>query len=154
MVLDAVWIKKNSSVWINGSWGLFLLLLQTVSYSQLFSFISNQTLVHRWTGRSGADDCRWDFRNKKSNLAQQFLLHFSENTQIIVCSAVFFSSCPERATVSSRWHSGQSFGLMFSYYSMSGFPVLEKPVNRSAPFLVFHLPSFLVLITAGGPLVK
>lgn len=118
------------------SWGLLLWPLQIASYSQLFSFISNQTLVRRWTGRSGADDCRWEFSNKKSNLSQQFFLHLTKNTQFIVCSAVFFSSCLERASVSSCWHSVESFGLMLSYYSMSGFPVLEKPVNRSGPILV------------------
>lgn len=75
-------------------------------------------------------------------------------TQIIVCYAVFFSSCLERASVSSCWHSMESSGLMLSYYSMSGFPVLEKPVNRNGPISVCHLPSFLVLITAGAPLVK
>lgn len=142
MMLDAVWIKMSSSAWINGSWGLFLLLLQNVSYSQLFSFINNQTLVHRWTGRSGADDCRWEFSNKKSNLAQKFFLHLTKNTPIIVCSAVFFSSCLERASVCSCWHSMESFGLMLSYYTMSGFPVLEKPVNRNGPISVCHLPSF------------
>lgn len=55
-------------------------------------------------------------------------------------------------TVASCWHSMESFGLMLSYYSMSGFPVLENPVNRNCPISVCHLPSFLVLITVGGAL--
>lgn len=76
---------------------------------------------------------------------------FTKNTQIIACFAVFFSSCLERASVSSYWPSMESFGLMLSYYSMSGFPVLEKPVNRNGPISICHLPSFLVLITAGAP---
>lgn len=79
---------------------------------------------------------------------------FTKNTQIIACFAVFYSSCLERASVSSCWPSMESFGLMLSYYSMSGFPVLEKPVNRNGPISVCHIPSFLVLITAGAPLAK
>lgn len=154
MMLDAAWIKMISSAWINRSWGLFLSLLQNVSYSQLFSFISSQTLVHRWTGRSGADDCRWEFSNKKCNLAQQIFLHFTTNTQIIICSAISFSSCLERASVSSCWHSVEPFGSMLRYYSKSGFPVLEKPVNRNGPISVCHLPSFLVLMTAEAQLAK
>lgn len=154
MMLDAVWIKMNSSAWIDGSWGLFLSLLQNVSHSQLFSFINNQTLVHRWTETSATDEGEWELSKKKSNLAEQFLLHLSKNTQSIVCFAVFFSSCLERASVSSCWHSMESFGLMLSYYSMSGFPGWEKPVNRNGLILVCHLPSFLELITAGAPLAK
>lgn len=150
MMLDAVWIKMNSSAWINWSWGLFLLLLRNVSHSQLFAFISNQTLVHRWTGSSSADDCRWEFSNKKSNLAPT-ILHLSTNTHILVRSAVFSSSCLESASVSSYWHSMESFGLMLGYYNMSGFPVLEKPVNRSGHI---RFPWFLALMTAGGPFGK
>lgn len=101
----------------------------------LSCFLSSvvKTLVHRWTGRSGADDCRWEFSNKKCNLAQEIFLHLTTSTQIIIFTAVSFSSCLERASVSSCWHSMEPLGLMLSYYSKSGFPVLEKPVNRNGP---------------------
>lgn len=44
-----------------------------------------------------------NFSDKKSNLALQiFFPRLSNNAAIIICSAVFFSSCPEKCEFSSR----------------------------------------------------
>lgn len=147
MILDAVWIKMNFSAWINGSRVLFLLLLQAVSHSQLFSFIKIQTLVCRWA----LEKWRWGLQIKiqqqeiQSGLAifltpLPFPQHLTKNTHT---DRLWCFYTPKKLAFLIAGTVWSFLAWCLAFKARPNFPFLEKPVGKNGPISVSQLASFL-----------